>query len=620
MRRLSSPRLLVPALCMLSVLGAAPRASATDLREAVPSDVYLATYHRHNPERDYQKQYWDDVWNTVEQTRLFPKLMQLIEDRLPQDARQQFSDVRKSITDALEPVNWQAIADCSESVYAQRMEIPTSQHLVLLRLPDDGASGLAAGLTNLFKLLESSANGNVTVVSTTESGFELSILQTPPQVPLQVCVGSKDDVFVFATTRDFARSALALLADPSAESKFDDKRVALARESLPEMEDGITFFDGRALFRQLRQLPQFLRNVSGGSPDVERPIRLINTIFDQVDIPDFEITVEYTEGYSNRSATLGRVVPDFRDTVLGKMFANQEPFEQWGRWVPASASGFALSSGADLHELYAWIMQTIPEQFPEAQPGLDRFAELQDQYDLHLDADILQAFSGKSVSITLPGTTPTPLGTTSQSVVFLRCEKPERIRELLHRLIDRLQQIPQLKSQQITLTETPDMEGFEALSASAFALLGLRPVIGFHEGWMVIGSHQQAVQTVLKTQAGENPTFADSSNFERFGLNIDGPVAAIRYRNLGDSTRSAAQALQQVGLMLPMLFGMAGQDTSELKPLQDFVALLPSLGQIVGTLDFYESQLTVIQPGNDRTYTKHSVILIRPPAEGKGTR
>ena len=591
---------------------------AGDLRDGVPNDVYLATYHKHNPERDYQKAHFERVWQTVEQTQICTRLMEAIQNQLSDNEREQFESVRDTLTDALEPVNWELLKDCTESVYAQKMAAPTSQHLVLLRFPNGGADGLVEGVVNLVKLAESASGGQVSLVTESIGDVELNVLQAPPGVPFSLCVGTMDDVFLFASTRELARESIDLLNDPDAAySKFEDPRLQAALEQLPPFEDGLTFFDGKQLFKQLGGFGAFIRQTSGGAPEAERVIRFLEVIVNELNAPDYEVTVEYTDGHQNRAAVLGRVVPGTKDKVIGQMFANQQPFEDWASWVPENATSYSLSAGADLHPLYAWLMELIPEHFPEAQQGLDQFAQIQDQLDLHLDEDLLQAFGGECVSVSLPGGTPTPFGgSAGQSVSFIRCEKPERIKELLHRVVEQIQQIPQLQQQGISLVEVDDLEGFEELSAGFFAMAGIKPVIGFRDGWLICGSHAEAVQTVLDTRAGDAPNIADSEAFQQFNLEVDGPVLNIGYRNLAEETRGMAQAIQGVGTMLPMIMGMAAQQGADVdfQAIQEFFGLLPSIGQIIGTLDFYEAQLSVTQPGpDDLSYRRQSVVLIRPP-------
>ncbi len=600
-------------------------ASAADLRDAVPNDAFLAAWHQHNPERDYQAQYYAEIWNTVQETQLADKIMTVIERRMSERDLEKFKAVRSALEKAVEPVQWAALANCTESVYAQKMEIPTSQHLVLLRFGDDGtaAKSLLAGLTNLMKLAEGAAEGNITVETQTLSGAEATVMVLPPQVPFQPAMAVIDEnVFAFCTSRQMLRSSLQLLGDPSATSKFDDPRLAEALTHLPTAEDGLTFFDGSRLFEQLGGLPTFIAQVSNGDPGAARVSALMQDIFDQFNGIDYEVTVEYTQDYQNRTAVFGKVLPGVNELVLGKMFKDQEPFEDWGRWVPASATSYSLSSGITLHPLYAWATEMIPQHFPEAQQGLDQWAAVQDQYDIHLDEDFLQAFSGETVSVNFPGTGQSMFGEVGESVMYCKCDKPDRIRELIHRGIAALQEIPQVQAQGLALKPVDDLDGFEELSLKLLPMLGIRPVVGFHDGWFVIATHAQAVQKVEETRSGGGETIVGTEKFTQFDLEVTGPVKAVSYSNIGQKTREVAAALQQVGAMVPMFLGMAGasQDAPELKAVSDILALLPSVGQIVAKFDFMEGKLSATMPGpTSDSYLRHTVITIRPPADDAST-
>jgi hypothetical protein len=247
---------------------------------------------------------------------------------------------------------------------------------------------------------------------------------------------------------------------------------------------------------------------------------------------------------------------------------------------------------------------------------LERFEQLQAEHDVYLDRDILQAFSGESVSVSLPSGRLSMLGG-QDSVTALRCQKPERIRELVQRLFQFLGQIPLMKAQQLKLTRSEQLEGFDEVSATLFGALGVRPVIGFRDGWMFVGSNAKAVQTVLDTKAGQGETIAETEAFKRFGLEIDGPVDAIQYTDLAAQTRSVAQFLNQAGVIAPIIIGMAGAkaDREELKPVQEILGLLPSAGKIVEKFDFLEASVSVIQAGDEPlSWTKRTVTQVRAPA------
>jgi hypothetical protein len=407
-----------------------------------------------------------------------------------------------------------------------------------------------------------------------------------------------------------------MLLGGAGESKFDDPRLKEALSRLPEPEDSLVFYDAKLQFAQMAGVVDVIRQAGAIDANAARVADMVELVFKEITFLDCVVTVEYTEGNLNRSDSLGKLLPGAEQTLVGKVLGSGKPFENWASWVPAESLSYSLTTGANLHPLYERVMEVIRKRIPEAQNGLEQFEQLQSQWDVHIDRDILQAFTGESASITLPAATPTTFGGTD-SVTALRCEKPDRIRELLHRLFDRLKEVPAIKSQQLELIPSTELEGFEEVSVLMLTTFGVKPVIGFHDGWMFIGSNSPAVKKVLDTLAGNGDTIAGTEAFAKFNLKIEGPVGSVSYTNLAESFRQAAKMLNQIGAMLPMVIGMAGAqaDPEALKPVQEVVGLLPSVGRIVGKFDFLEAQMAVTQDGPEPgTFLTRSVTVVRPVA------
>jgi hypothetical protein len=602
---------------------AAERSQALDLRRAVPQDAYMAVYGKHNPERDYQREYWKEVWDTVQETQIIERAVKIVTDRLRDQDLEKAKSVLDELREAAEPMDLEAILDASEGVYAQRMRVPSGQrirapaaeHLFLMRMTPEAAAGMEQGFKNLFGLLEKYTQGKIPVQTAEEGDATITTLSVPEEVPFRPTIVRLDDVLLMSTSDELARGSLEMLVSGEAgKSKFDDPRLKEALSRLPEPEDSLVFYDGKLQFSQLRGMGDFIRQVSQGNPDAERVAELVELIFDEVAIMDYEVTVEYTEGNQNRSASYGKLVPGAEDKWLMRVLGSGKSFEEWKTWVPADALSYSLSTGVNLHEVYDGIMWVVERYVPDAQSALDQFDALQAEHDVYLDRDILQAFSGEVVSVSLPAAGLSMLGG-QDSVTALRCHKPDRIRELLHRLVDLLQQNPFMKAQQVGLADSEELEGFEEVSAALLKAFGVSPVIGFRDGWMFIGSNAGAVQKVLDTKAGQTGTIAETEAFKRFNLEIEGPVDAISYTDLAASTRGAAQFLNQAGMIAPMIIAMAGAqaDAEELKPVQEILGLLPSVAKIVSKLDFFQAKISVSQECDEPgCYMQRTVTVVRP--------
>lgn len=591
---------------------------AADIKEGIPADVFLAVYGKQNPEREYQKEHYKAIWEEVERSQIIDRVMKIIQSKASDGDLEQMLAVRDTLFKAVEPIQWDQLADMKEMVMGQKMEGPFHQSIVMMRFPEAGATSLIEGVTNLFKLAEGAANGNLTIETETHEGVAITTLRLPAEVPISPSIGIQGDLIVFSTTPDLLKRCVTLMNNPSAESKFDDPRVAAALAHLPEAEDAMVFFDGVTLNQQLNGIVSFIQGVGANDEKAMRVAGLMNELFKQVNICDHEVTVQYTDGYRNLSATFGKSSLGVENTVLGKMVAGQKTFSDWKKWVPENASSFNLNGGADMHPLYEWVTTKIPEMFPESEEGFAKFEAIQDRFDIHLDEDILQGFSGESVSISMPGP-PGPMGPTAKSVSFMRCEKPDRVEELINRGMDALMQIPQVQQQGVQIVDSTALEGFKEIKASIFMMLGgISPVYGISDGWMTMGSHADAVQSVMLTKGGEGPTFAETEKFRKFGLDVEGDVYSISYSNTGESIRQAAQGMQQVGAMLPMIMmsmGQSGGNGPDLEPIKDLLALMPTVGRIVAKFDFIDANLSVSKPGpTDGTYIRHTVTTIRPPA------
>ncbi len=602
---------LVGAACFGTV------AQAVDLRRGVPEDAWLVVQNKYNPERDFQRQYYADVWKAVRETQLLERVVKIITSRMEAGQVEQAKGVIDELHQAVKPIDLPALAKSPEAIYAQIMQtspLPTAQHLLLIRATADTAAATAQGIKNLFDLAEQHSGGALSVVESQVGEATVWTLELPPSSPFQPGVAHVGEIVALSTSRELLTKSLQMIDAGTGPSKFDDPRLVAALQQLPEPEDGLVFYDGLAQLAALRGLGSVLTNLRGNDAQVERAARLLDKLWDDLAIIDFAVKVEYTEGNLNRTASYGKMAPGSGQATLGKMLFSGQPFGQWSAWVPAGALSYALGTGINLHPLYERIMAVLEQDVPEAAPALARFAEIQEQLDLYLDRDLLQSFSGEHVSVLLPAAA----SGRPDSVIALRCQNPDRIKELIHRGLEALQQLKPFRDQQVNLVASQELPGFEDLTAVALTALGVRPVLGFQNGWMYVGSNASAVKKVLETQAGRGQTIEGTEAFTRLKLDISGSVNSIRYAHTAENIRRTAKTLNQLGFTAQMYLAMlAGNAKPEdLKSIQDALALLPDVAKIVEKFDFLEARASVTQPGKEPgSFVGRSVTVVRPAAE-----
>lgn len=595
-------------------------ASKLDLRRIAPPDAHLAVYAKHNPERDYQRPLYENVWNRFKAEKLDERFLKIITSRMSEQDITKAQSVIDEFHVALEPVLHESLWDLEEMVVAQIMEFPSNQSLVAMRLPAGSAEKVEASFVNLLKLIEKYSEGKVPLETSQYRDIQFTFLKLPPEANFQPSLARIDNVVVFSTTNTLLTDALKALEDKNTVSKFEDPRLVEALKHLPTPEDSLTFFDAEALFTKLRAIPGFIRqHANKGNHDEKfaRFTQIFDLVMDEVSVIDYEVAVETTDGHENRSDSLGQYSEGAENTLIGKLALGGAPFDDWQSWIPADAEGYSLSSGVRLHPAYEHLMNILNTQFPETQEALQKFAEIQAKIDVNLDKDLFQSFSGESVSVTLPGKEGG-----QESFTAIRCTNPDRIRELLHRLVETLGKIPALESQQLALVETEGLAGFETLNASILAGFNVKPVIGFYEGWFIVGSSADAIQRVLAVREGTAERIGSSEHFAKFHLPPQESLQSISYTDLKASIHNGADMIRKIGGIAPLVVGMIGANANaeELKPVTEVLALLPSVANVVEEFDFFDSSITTVTEGPmPRTYLKQSVTLIQVPESTKVT-
>ncbi len=281
-----------------------------DLRRAVPADVYLAVHTQHDPKRDFQRKYFEEVWNTVQETKIVDRTVKILTSRMSQKNLEEAKDVLTELKEAAKPIPVAEILKCKEAVYGQLMEARagdtkapfTSQHLVLLRLTPQAAAQTQEGIKNLFQVAEKYSGGKATVRTSEDGDAVIVGLSLPAEIPFSPTVIRVKDVLLISSLDAFARRSLNMLLHGGSPSKFDDPRLKEALRRLPPPEDSLVFYDGKQQFAQLRKLGEFIRRVAQNDSNAKRFADLLDGFFDELSAFDFEATVEYTEGNLNRSA------------------------------------------------------------------------------------------------------------------------------------------------------------------------------------------------------------------------------------------------------------------------------------------------------------------------------
>jgi hypothetical protein len=614
-----------PCAASLALLATAPvwadGPRTPDIKRAVPTDAYLAVYARHNPKRDYQREYFLQAWQTFKEERIGERLMDIVVSRVPEKELAAAKSRWQELKTALEPVNGRALLNADEIVVAEVMEPPFNEVLIAARLTATDAADCEHGIVQVGELIARWSKGKVAVQTHRVKDATMTVLSLPKEspiepaveLPIEPAVARLNDIVLMSTSAGLLRRSVERLQEEAVESKFDDPRLKEALAHLPKPDDAVVFLDGRKLFENLHGIAAFIRSHAENDENAVRLGRLVDRVVNETAILDFEVTVESTEPGRNRTVAFIKLADDFDSKLLGRALARREPFDNWQTWVPKDATAFSLSTGVNLHELYGGIIALVRDEFPESKKGLEQFAQWQRKVGVDLDRDILQSFSGESVSVTVPVKAAVET-TRLESVKALRCQNPDKIRELLARAVDGLNTIPALHMQQLKLDDCKDLKGFQELHATIFQMVGVQPVIGFRDGWMVLASSKAAAEKVLAARAGQLESIDGAALFEKLGLEPKGAVYDLSYHDIGATIRAVADAIDKFSAVARMILGIAAEHAKpeDLKPVEEALGLLPSVAKVIRKFDFFGHNLSVTRKGPlPNTYLRESVTEVR---------
>ncbi len=194
------------AVLLLTPLTLLSAAEKLDLRRAVPEEAFLVVHAKHNPERDYQRKHYADVWKTVQETKIIDRAVKIVTSRAPEQELEQVKAILEELKEAVSPIDMEAVMNCEDFIYAQIMQVPTSLHLALIQLEPEAAASTEQGLKNLFAMAEKYSQGRLSVQSETKGEASITTLSLgPTPVPMAPTVVRLDGLLIITSYDQLAR-------------------------------------------------------------------------------------------------------------------------------------------------------------------------------------------------------------------------------------------------------------------------------------------------------------------------------------------------------------------------------------------------------------------------------
>src|SRR4051812_41759674 len=179
---------------LFSAAGRAEDAKKIDIKRAAPTDAFLAVYARHNPERDYQRDYMAAAWKTFQDEHIAERVMNMVTSRVPQEKLAAAKSKWDEVATALAPISGQALLNADEFVMAETMQAPFNHVFMAVRLKPQEAADYERGLTQGCELIARWTEGKVTVETSRVKDATVTALVLPKESPYQPALARLNDI------------------------------------------------------------------------------------------------------------------------------------------------------------------------------------------------------------------------------------------------------------------------------------------------------------------------------------------------------------------------------------------------------------------------------------------
>jgi hypothetical protein len=385
-----------------------------------------------------------------------------------------------------------------------------------------------------------------------------------------------------------------LNGDRSVKRLIDKPSYRRAMAALPAPESERFFFDATNLFADLDRGFTWIRQSLPESARLDsKPwLRAARKGLDHFRFIDCTASVETTEGFSTHCYSVTLLTPNAKDKPFYKAICGTPPVQQFDKYIPKTAVGFSVTSGIDWTALYEAITGYIRDEIPGGTEILDSWDTFQEEKGFHLDRDLLSWLGNEMISVSMKPAVPNPFGG-GDWVLLVQVKDQSKAEEAIRRGVAKLTgllgggQSPPLTTQP---AKSPALKGFQSLMFPPMAMF-LRPVYGFADNYLIIGSSEKAIARCLKTARGEAPSVLENKRYIREGLAPDGPVTSVSFADKSKMGQQMAQALGMLGMSGAMMPIQADEQSA--KMLRTIFGMAQKLAPVVAQINFYKSEASV---------------------------
>lgn len=591
----------------------------------VPGDWWMYIHAVENPERAWIQQQWSGVWDAFSRSGIDKDLIGLCLSLVDETDRASAEESIQRGRDLIAGVRWGDLIG-REVMVAERVAAPIPDWLMMARgregSGESNAKGLAAILAQIDSLIDA-----VELVTEKRNDVEVWRLKLPEEAKYSVNLFRRGDVIGVTTSESALDQTIQLmLGTAKGPAIVDTARFKQALSEVKKPEDSVSYLDLKMLFAGLDGVIGHAFEGKELNEDAAAAKKGIGKLLQLADFMDYMIASEETEGRQALTHSVCKLRADRADSPVARAFFRRTPFEQFDRYIPATATGFKVSTFIDIPLLYATALEFIQQNVPGGADTVKNMKDGMASVGFDPERDIFSWWSGEMISVEMPAAVVTPMGG-ADSVMMIRVKDPKVAAEKLDSAINGLKGLIEKggKDSPIPVVIAPASGGPDGFREIMFAPMAMfvRPVMGVSGDFLVVATSTASVNKCMDVAAGKAPSILKNERFAAEGIVPKGPVTAASFAD----TSRLAQELG--GVLMALSFGgrlavaqipSDGCDDDARKAKQALgkaFEILMKLGPVLNKIDFYSSESSVSTVDGLVSRTERVVTYKHCAATGK---
>jgi len=344
------------------------------------------------------------------------------------------------------------------------------------------------------------------------------------------------------------------------------------------------------------------------------PKKAVNRLMSAVGIVDRVATVTYVKGYSKHSESLAWLSANAKSSPFYAVIDGRPEQEHFERFLPVETVSFSLTSGVNLDKLYEFIERSFLTAGWDGQRVWKEWTEAQRSAGFDLRDDVLSWIQGTGLSIAIDR------GTGHEAVFMLKVNDERVARKKLDRFLQFA-----VGSLRNLATKNPAVSMFslrlepsthERLKGFHRLQLTMIPkvfVCGVKDGYLVVGTSEEAVALCFATAAGDHPNVTKNKQLMAEIVQPTGPFTLMSFNDQRHFGEELEAMIQGVSFGAGMAVSFVPNPKAKMT-IGRVLGLVAKLGPVARKIDFHKSASTLTTMDGDRWRTR-SVTHFKSPSE-----